>query len=357
MGNKKNGSIKAMELPVGVLQTVKVDDLILNLDDNRTSGMEESSIQELANDIKKHGLLQNIIVRKVQKSGEDFLEVMGGNRRTLALRKAGIKEVSALVYETLTEDQAFLVRALENEKRVDPSFIDRAKAMKKALDMGWTQKKIAEVWGVYGADVSKTLSLLKLPEDIQRQIHDGYFTFKAALSMTGAKPEVMDLVNKATAHVVENLASSMTKTDIKNITTDIVSTVANTQPDSGVKDPKAKPTPKVPPINLNGAAEPPVSETKPRNTANVNDNTPPVPTPAGGKGQKPETVPPIPATVPPRDKGLSREGILAMLTKLLDGVDGSPIADFIEDLLGAFEQTAKCAQLGELIEVAKSFKI
>jgi len=228
---------------------VDVASLVLDLDHNRKFGMDESSIEAFAAELKRDGVQTPIIVAKLPDGKH---KVIAGHRRSVASQKAGIKKIPAMVHQGLDKEQMFLLQVIENEQREEPSFIDRAIAMKRAMEeFNWTQTRVASVFKTYGADVSKTLGLLKLPKEVQESIHAGEFTFKAAIALKNASPEAMDLVAQATK-AVKDMGNSKSKSEKTKINTAVVSKVAQ-QPGSGVVDPKAvKPTKVDPKVALSG---------------------------------------------------------------------------------------------------------
>ncbi len=86
-----------------VRMIVALDKINFDLSRNRLAAMSEDSISQLADNIKIHGVLQNIILNDKE---DGTFEVMGGIRRTMAARMAGLKEIPALVYKNLSKEDS-----------------------------------------------------------------------------------------------------------------------------------------------------------------------------------------------------------------------------------------------------------
>jgi ParB family chromosome partitioning protein len=250
----KNKSVRIANVDAtkAAFEILDVSNLVLDLENNRKFGMDDVSIEAFAAELKRDGVQTPIIVAKLDNGKH---KVIAGHRRSVAAQKAGIKKIPAMVHQGLDKEQMFLLQVIENEQREEPSFIDRAIAMKRAMEeFQWTQTKVASVFKTYGAEVSKTLGLLKLPQELQKAIHDGEFTFKAAIALKNATPEAMALVAQAT-QAVSNMGGSKSRKEKAQINTDIVSQVAKQQPGSGVVDPKKKETKVKPEHSLSGPLE------------------------------------------------------------------------------------------------------
>jgi ParB family chromosome partitioning protein len=127
---------------------------------------DEESIAELATSIGQLGLLQPVIVRP---SGEGY-ELIAGERRWRAARRAGVERIPAMVMDT--DDQGALERALvENLHRSDLNAIEEAAAYRQLMeDAGLTQEALGERLGRNRVTITNTLRLLDLPVGVQRLI-------------------------------------------------------------------------------------------------------------------------------------------------------------------------------------------
>ena len=141
--------------------------------------MNEDSLEELALSIKQHGLLQPIVVRKVEKG----YEIIAGERRYRAAKKAGLQKIPALVKE-VSDEELLEYALIENLQREDLNPIEAAYAIRKLMEsFGLTQEEVADKIGKKRSTVANLLRLLKLPEDIQEMVSDGRLTMGHARAL------------------------------------------------------------------------------------------------------------------------------------------------------------------------------
>ena len=192
----------------------------MDLERNRKAGMDEASIKALAQNIKTHGLLQPVMLNKVA----DELWCVYGHRRTLAAMEAGLGLIPAIIRENMTEKDIAAARVIENEQHEDTSPIDKAKSMALLKFVGFSQNEIADmIPRTYPADVSRTLSLLKLPQELQDKVHNNQLTVQAALSLVPANPQEQAEVAKAIEVAVAPLvAEGASDAAVKRASTEVV---------------------------------------------------------------------------------------------------------------------------------------
>ena len=129
----------------------------------------EEKIDELAESIREHGVIQPIIV---MKSGTGY-EIVAGERRWRAARKAGLAEIPAVVRE-LTKEQNMLFAIIENMQREDLSPIEEAEGIKNMIEtFNLTQEEVSKSIGKSRPYITNSLRLLKLPKPIREMIVDG----------------------------------------------------------------------------------------------------------------------------------------------------------------------------------------
>jgi len=163
---------------------------------------DEDSLAELVFSIREIGLLQPIVVRRVDTGG---FELVAGERRLRASREAGLTVIPAIIRET--DDDAMLRDALlENLHRADLNALEEAAAYQQLLsDFGCTQDELARRIGRSRPQVSNTLRLLRLPPDVQRRVAAGVLSAghaRALLSLDD--PAAMEAM--ATRIVAEGLS-------------------------------------------------------------------------------------------------------------------------------------------------------
>jgi ParB family transcriptional regulator, chromosome partitioning protein len=145
---------------------------------------DEQKLDELAQSIKKNGIIQPIAVRTDVNNSERY-EIVAGERRWLAAQKAGLQEVPIVVLE-LDDNEALEVAIVENIQRDDLNSIEEAKAYKRLSDeFHYDHEKIAKFMGKSRSHVSNTLRLLSLPKDVIAMIEEGNLTAGQARPLIG----------------------------------------------------------------------------------------------------------------------------------------------------------------------------
>ena len=140
---------------------------------------DEEPLQELANSIKIHGVLQPILV--VERDGRYL--IVAGERRFRASKLAGLKEIPCLVGD-FTNSEIKEISIIENLQRKDLTPIEEAKAIKELIDeFGWTQEVVAERLGKSRPAISNTLRLLQLAPEVIKMIEDGKLSAGHAKSL------------------------------------------------------------------------------------------------------------------------------------------------------------------------------
>ena len=140
-----------------------LDDIIPNRFQPREI-FDDQALKELAVSIKEHGVIQPIIVRKV----ENKYEIIAGERRYKASTMAGLTKIPAIV-KNLDDKESSKVALIENLQRKDLSPIEEARTYQKILELeeNMTQEELASTMGKTQSSVSNKLRLLELPEEIQ----------------------------------------------------------------------------------------------------------------------------------------------------------------------------------------------
>lgn len=149
--------------------TARIEQLHPNRDQPRRH-FDDDALQELADSIAAHGVLEPILVRKRSAGG---YEIIAGERRWRASQRAGVTEVPIHVRE-LSDAVAFEAALVENIQREDLNPLETARAFKRLIDeFGHTQQEVADRVGKNRATVSNALRLLKLPETVLDMIDAG----------------------------------------------------------------------------------------------------------------------------------------------------------------------------------------
>ncbi|TQK53345.1 ParB family chromosome partitioning protein [Brevibacillus sp. AG162] len=127
---------------------------------------EQSAIDELAQSIKEHGIIQPLIVRKSIKG----YELVAGERRLRAAKVAGLKEVPVVV-KAYTDQQLMEIALIENLQRENLNPLEEAEAYDKLISHhDYTQEQLAQKIGKSRPHVANMLRLLQLPEKIRKMV-------------------------------------------------------------------------------------------------------------------------------------------------------------------------------------------
>lgn len=151
--------------------------------DQPRKDFSEAKIEELAKSIEEHGIIQPIILRR----SNNGYEIVAGERRWRAARKAGLKEVPCLIKE-LTDEQNALLALIENMQREDLNPIEEAIGLSTLIsEYGLTQEEVSKSIGKSRPYIANSLRLLKLPEEVQQMVVDGRLTSGHARAIAGIK--------------------------------------------------------------------------------------------------------------------------------------------------------------------------
>ncbi|MBR2409685.1 MAG: ParB/RepB/Spo0J family partition protein [Lachnospiraceae bacterium] len=145
------------------------------IEPNRTQprrNFDEDALQELADSIKQYGVIQPIVV---QKKGKRY-EIIAGERRWRAARKAGLLEVPVIVKEFAPED-IFAIALIENIQRQDLNPIEEAQAYSRLIEEHHLkQDELAEKVAKNRVTITNSMRLLKLDERVQQMLIDNMLT-------------------------------------------------------------------------------------------------------------------------------------------------------------------------------------
>ncbi len=135
----------------------------------------EPDLEDLANSIRQHGIVQPILVRPVH--GGDLAgatyEIVAGERRWRAAQKARLHEIPIIVRE-MEDKQALEIAIIENVQRADLNAIEEGLGYRQLIDdYDYSQNELAQVIGKSRSHVANTLRLLKLPDGVQQMISNG----------------------------------------------------------------------------------------------------------------------------------------------------------------------------------------
>lgn len=142
------------------------------------------ALEELADSIRQHGILQPLTVRK---RGESGYELIAGERRLQASRKAGLAEVPVIIRECSDKDMLELA-LVENLQREDLNAMEAAQSYQQLIaEFGLSQGEVAERVGKSRSAVANTLRLLALPSPIQQAVSEGAISEGHARALLAAE--------------------------------------------------------------------------------------------------------------------------------------------------------------------------
>ena len=190
-----------------VQNSSKSDILEINLKDIRSNPYQpiktfnETTLQELADSIKEHGIIEPIIVKKAIKG----YELVAGERRTKAAKLAGLEKIPAIVKD-FNDQEMMEIALLENIQREDLNPIDEASAYQKIIELGhMTQEEFAKKFGKSRSHVTNMLGLLSLPTTVKELVEKKEISMghARALSKIESAEKIKELADKV---VKENMS-------------------------------------------------------------------------------------------------------------------------------------------------------
>jgi ParB family chromosome partitioning protein len=180
----------AQDDQVSDLRHIKLSEITADKDQPRRQ-FDEAALDELAASIREHGILQPIVV--MPHAGA--YQIVAGERRFRAAKKAGLDKIPALV-RTLTNQHKLELSLIENLQRRDLNVLETATAYLKLRDQfNLTLDQIgARVGGKSVSTISNTLRLLRLPEPVRQALADGRLREGQARPLVNLDPDVIEAV-------------------------------------------------------------------------------------------------------------------------------------------------------------------
>jgi ParB family chromosome partitioning protein len=166
-----------MNLEERVLQ-VPIEDIIPNRFQPRLT-FDDRGLEELASSIKQHGIIQPLVLRRVN----DKYEIIAGERRYKAATMAGLSTVPAIV-SNIDDNQSAEVAIVENVQRRNLTPVEEARSYKNLLDKGYlTQSELAKKMGISQSAIANKLRLLNLDEEVQQALLNNQISERHARSL------------------------------------------------------------------------------------------------------------------------------------------------------------------------------
>ncbi|WP_318362105.1 ParB/RepB/Spo0J family partition protein [uncultured Agathobaculum sp.] len=132
---------------------------------------EQSSLDELAESIRQHGVITPITVRRADKDG--YYQIIAGERRWRAARQAGLEDIPAMILEA-SESEVMELALIENLQRQDLNPIEEAEGYERLMkQFGLTQEQVAQRVVKSRSAVANALRLLALPDAVRSMVSEG----------------------------------------------------------------------------------------------------------------------------------------------------------------------------------------
>jgi len=182
-----NEAFNIDEFEKSIVETASREDVVqINLNDLRSNPyqprkvFDEEKLNELTTSIKEYGVIEPIIVKKSIKG----YEIVAGERRSLAARRAGLESVPAIVRE-FSDEEMMSIAILENVQREDLNVIEEANAYKNMIEvMHLTQDELANKVGKSRSHITNILGILKLPKIVQDKVMSNELSMGHARSLS-----------------------------------------------------------------------------------------------------------------------------------------------------------------------------
>lgn len=150
---------------------IPIEQITANPDQPRRH-FEPDALQELADSLRQHGVLQPLIVRSHPRD-EGLYQIVAGERRWRAAQMAQLHELPVIIRE-FSDTEVLEVAIIENIQRADLNAIEEAASFRQLMDrFGHTQEKLAEALNKSRSHIANLLRLLNLPDSVQDFVKDG----------------------------------------------------------------------------------------------------------------------------------------------------------------------------------------
>ena len=183
LGRGLNALLGTSDIEPDQLREIDIDRVLPNSQQPRKN-FDEDGLNELADSIREHGVVQPVVVRALD---DGFFQLIAGERRWRASQRAGLSRIPAVIREA-GEHDALEIALIENLQREDLNPIEEAQAYERLIvDFGMTQEEVARRVGKNRATISNMLRLLRLPSEVQQWLRENRISTghaKALLSLS-----------------------------------------------------------------------------------------------------------------------------------------------------------------------------
>lgn len=206
MANKKSGLGKGLDKlflensvdEMVATNVLPLSEIVPNKEQPRKT-FDEGALQELADSITQHGVLQPLLVRPLPGGG---YQLVAGERRWRASRLAGLKEVPVVVKD-LSDVETMEIAIIENLQREDLNPIEEAEGLQALIDRcGFTQEDVATSVGKSRPAIANSLRLLRLPPEVRDMTREGTISAGHARALLAFENEAM--IYEAAEQIVQH---------------------------------------------------------------------------------------------------------------------------------------------------------
>jgi ParB family chromosome partitioning protein len=206
-----------------------IDSIIPNIHQPR-SYFEEEGLDELAQSIIEHGVIQPLLVSS-QKNGT--YQLIAGERRLRASQRAGLKQVPVIIRNVEKDDSLLELALIENIQRKDLNVIEEAEAYNKLIEkFNYTQEQTAQRVGKKRSTITNILRLLQLPAYIKNDLAQGALTEGHARVLLRLIETPIELQELRDQIINKNLSVRQAEKSIRKIKGEKTTILANQNPQS-----------------------------------------------------------------------------------------------------------------------------
>ena len=229
LGEKKYSMLSDSNIVNGAYLELDFEKIIINPNQPRRF-FDEEKIEELSISIKNYGILEPIVVRRIE---EERYEIVAGERRFRAAKKINLKNIPVIVKE-YSDEEVYSLSIIENIQREDLNAIEEANAYKELMERyNHTQNDIGEKVGKSRSHIANLIRVLNLPISIQSCLIEGKISLGHAKILVGFEDnlEVIDYIvdQNLTVKETEKLIKEYSKDflDRKNLNKNQTKSIAN----------------------------------------------------------------------------------------------------------------------------------
>ena len=183
LGRGLNALLGTSDIESDQLREIDIDRILPNSHQPRKN-FDEDGLNELADSIREHGLVQPVVVRPLD---DGFFQLIAGERRWRAAQRAALVRIPAVIREA-NEHDVLELALIENLQREDLNPIEEAQAYERLIvDFGMTQEEVARRVGKNRTTIANMLRLLRLPPEVQQWLRENRISTghaKALLSLS-----------------------------------------------------------------------------------------------------------------------------------------------------------------------------